>query len=118
VASVREAGYAVPARNGRRRSPVVVALNTGVQTAVELAFRTRLAEGLAGASHGNLADTEISPAGLGLHWRRLDADLCVPALLHWKSVSTNISAASVATMAASNGVLAAIGRSDWGFDPP
>jgi len=27
------------------------------------------------------ADIEISPAGLGLHWRRLDADLYVPALL-------------------------------------
>ena len=53
-----------------------VALNTGV----ELAFPTRLAEGLAGASPENLADIEISPAGLDLHWPRLDADLYVPAL--------------------------------------
>ena len=29
----------------------------------------------------NLADIEISPAGLGLHWPKLDADLYVPALL-------------------------------------
>jgi len=77
MASVREGGYAVAARYDRRRSRVVVALNTGV----ELAFPTRLAEGLAGASHENLADIEISPAGLGLHWPRLDADLYVPALL-------------------------------------
>jgi hypothetical protein len=77
MASVREAGHAVSARYDRRRSRVVVALNTGV----ELAFPTRLAEGLAGASPENLADIEISPAGLGLRWPRLDADLSVPALL-------------------------------------
>ena len=29
----------------------------------------------------NLAEIEISPAGLGLHWPRLDADVYVPALL-------------------------------------
>jgi hypothetical protein len=52
-------------------------LNTGV----ELAFPTRLAEGLADASPEHLADIEISPAGLGLHWPRLDVDLYVPALL-------------------------------------
>ncbi len=33
-----------------------------------------------------------------------------------ESASTNTSAASVATMAASNGASAAIGRSDWGCD--
>jgi hypothetical protein len=77
MAAVREAGYAVSARYDRRRSRVVVALNTGV----EIAFPTRLAEGLAGASPEHLADIEISPAGLGLHWPRLDADLYVPALL-------------------------------------
>ncbi|MBR5949894.1 MAG: DUF2442 domain-containing protein [Actinomycetaceae bacterium] len=42
---------------------------------------TALAEGLAGAAPGDLAEIEISPAGLGLHWPRLDADLYVPALL-------------------------------------
>jgi hypothetical protein len=78
MASVRDAGYAVSARYDRRRSRVVVSLNTGV----ELAFPPRLAEGLAGASPEELADIEISPAGLGLHWPRLDADLYVPALLH------------------------------------
>ena len=77
MAAVREAGYAVSARYERRRSRVVVVLNAGV----ELAFPTRLAEGLAGASPESLADIEISPAGLGLRWPRLDADLYVPALL-------------------------------------
>src|ERR1700692_4314989 len=75
-AAVPEAGHAVSARYDRRRSRVVVALNIGV----ELAFPTRLAEGLADASPESLADIEISPAGLGLHWPRLDADLYLPAL--------------------------------------
>jgi hypothetical protein len=77
MAALREVGHAVAARYDRRRSRVVVALNTGV----ELAFPTRLAEGLADASPEDLSDIEISPAGLGLHWPRLDADLYVPALL-------------------------------------
>jgi len=75
--AVREAGHAVSARYDRRRSRVVVILNTGV----EFAFPTRLTEGLAGASPEDLSNMEISPGGLGLHWPRLDADLYVPALL-------------------------------------
>ncbi|PZU06134.1 MAG: DUF2442 domain-containing protein [Sphingobium sp.] len=77
MAAKREAGHAVSARYDRRRSRVVVALNTGV----ELTFPTQLAEGLADASPDSLAEIEISPGGLGLHWPRLDADLYVPALL-------------------------------------
>ncbi len=55
---------------------MAVVLNTGVPS-----FPTRLAEGLAGACPEHLADIEISPAGLGLHWPALDANLTVPALL-------------------------------------
>jgi hypothetical protein len=77
MAELRAAGYAVSARYDRRRSRIVVDLATGI----ELAFPTRLAEGLAGASPEDLAEIEVSPAGLGLHWPRLDADLYVPALL-------------------------------------
>jgi hypothetical protein len=44
-------------------------------------FPPQLAEGLAGAAPADLGEIEISPAGLGLHWPRLDADLYVPALL-------------------------------------
>jgi hypothetical protein len=40
-----------------------------------------LAEGLADAKPADLAAIEITPAGLGLHWPRLDADLYLPALL-------------------------------------
>ncbi len=77
MTEARAAGHAVSARYDRRRSRVVVTLNTGL----ELAFPTRLAEGLADASADSLADIEISPAGLGLHWPQLDADLYVPGLL-------------------------------------
>lgn len=77
MAALRDAGHAVSARYDRRRARVIVALNTGV----ELTFPTRLAEGLTAASPENLADIEISPAGLGLYWPRLDVDLYVPALL-------------------------------------
>jgi len=74
---LREAGHAVSARYDRRTARVIVVLNTGVQ----LAFPARLAEGLAGAPVEDLAEIEISPAGLGLHWPRLDADVYIPALL-------------------------------------
>jgi len=86
TAALRDVGYAVSARYDRRRSRVVVGLNTGV----EFAFPAKLAEGRSGASPEGLSEIEISPAGLGLHWPRLDADLNVPALLqgvfgskHW-----------------------------------
>jgi hypothetical protein len=75
--ALRRSGYAVDARYDRVTSRIVVRLNTGL----ELAFPPSLAEGLDGASPGELADLEISPAGLGLHWPKLDADLYIPALL-------------------------------------
>jgi uncharacterized protein DUF2442 len=77
MAALRENGFAVSARYDRRAARIVVNLNTGVQ----IAFPTRLAEGLAEASPADLAEIEISPAGLGLHWPKLDADVYMPALL-------------------------------------
>ena len=73
----REAGHALSARYDRRRRRVVVQLSTGI----ELTFPAALAEGLADAPPDDLAEIEVSPSGLGLHWPRLDADLYVPALL-------------------------------------
>ena len=72
-----QTGYAPSARYDRRSERVIVMLNTGVQ----VAFPARLVEGLVGASPLDLSQIEISPAGLGLHWPRLDADVYVPALL-------------------------------------
>lgn len=75
--ALRQAGYALSARYDRRRARVIVELSTGVQLAIPA---DRL-EGLAGAAADALADIEISPAGLGLHWPQLDADIYLPALL-------------------------------------
>jgi hypothetical protein len=69
---------AVEARYDRRRARVIVRLDSGL----ELAFAPELAEGLRQASPADLADIEISPSGLGLHWPRLDADLYLPGLLN------------------------------------
>ena len=68
---------AVGARYDRRRSRVVVTLDSGL----ELTFPPRLAEGLDKAAPVYLATIEISPTGLGLHWPKIDADLYLPALL-------------------------------------
>ena len=77
VRARRSRGYAVAARYDTHTSRIVVRLNTGL----ELAFPPSLAEGLADASPKELADIEITPAGLGLHWPKLDADIYIPALL-------------------------------------
>jgi len=74
---LRSSGYAISARYDRRKSRIVVDLNTGVQ----FAFPTQMAEGLYDASPESLADIEISPAGLGLRWPQLDADVYIPAIL-------------------------------------
>lgn len=74
---LREAGHAVAARYHKRSRRVVVSLDTGVQ----ITFPARDVEGLADAAADDLAQIEISPAGLGLHWPRLDADVYLPALL-------------------------------------
>jgi hypothetical protein len=74
---LRRGGYAVAARYDARRRRLVVDLSSGV----ELAVPVRLIEGLADADQAGLSEIEITPAGLGLHWPRLDADVYVPALM-------------------------------------
>lgn len=75
--ALRQGGHAVSARYDRRTSRVIVNLNTGVQ----VAFPASLVEGLTDASPEELSEIEVTPAGLGLHWPRLDADVYVPGLL-------------------------------------
>ena len=72
-----ECGHVLSARYDRRRRRVIVRLSADV----EVTFPAASAEGLAGASHEDLEQIEISPTRLGLHWPRLDADLYIPALL-------------------------------------
>lgn len=45
-------------------------------------FPTELGQGLAGANPEDLAEVEVTPSGIGLHWEKLDADLSVPALVN------------------------------------
>lgn len=75
--ALRSAGRAVSARYDEPSGRVFVNLSSDVQ----IAFPAARAEGLTGAATEDLAEIEISPSGLGLHWPRLDADIYVPALL-------------------------------------
>ena len=45
-------------------------------------FLAELGQGLSGATLEDLAEVEVTPSGMGLHWEKLDADLSVPALLN------------------------------------
>ncbi|MEH2304379.1 DUF2442 domain-containing protein [Nostoc sp.] len=45
-------------------------------------FPSEEGEGLAGASVKDLAEVEVTPSGEGLHWKTLDVDLSIPALMN------------------------------------
>ncbi|MGX7704268.1 DUF2442 domain-containing protein [Methylobacterium sp. Gmos1] len=68
---------AVGARYLSAPGTLVVTLSSGMELHVPVA---RI-EGLAGATADDLRDIAVSPAGTGLHFPRLDADVYVPALL-------------------------------------
>jgi hypothetical protein len=68
---------AVAARYDRRSKRIVVRLASGL----DVAFAPQDAQGLETATPDQLAEIEISPSGLGLHFPKLDADLYIPALL-------------------------------------
>ena len=70
-------GRAIKAAYDAKAKRIVVDLNTGLS----ISFHAGEAEGLAGASARDLADIQITPSGLGLHWPKLNADLYLPALL-------------------------------------
>lgn len=67
---------AVRARYRRASAKLEVEYENGVTLAVPVT----LIQELAGASAAALSQIEISPAGTGLHFPRLDADVYVPAL--------------------------------------
>lgn len=75
--ALRKGPLAISARYDRRRRRVVVSLDNGV----EIALPPGAIEGLAGGADRALAEIEITPSGLGLHWPRLDADVYLPAVL-------------------------------------
>jgi hypothetical protein len=75
--TMRRGPKAVRARYDRWRSTIVIRLENGL----DLVLPKRLVEGLAQAGDADLAEIEVTPTGLGLHWPKLDADLYVPGLL-------------------------------------
>lgn len=76
-AALQAKGHAVEARYDAATARLVVVLQTGV----ELRIPTRLIQDLADVEPSDLTEIEVTPAGLGLHWPRLDADVYVPGLM-------------------------------------
>lgn len=74
---LRRKGYAVRADYDDRQNRLVVDLNTGVTIMVPV----HLIQELSDAAADDLGEIEISPAGIALHWPRLDADVYVPGLI-------------------------------------
>ena len=68
---------AVAARYDRRTDRVIIDLSSRLS----ISFKPQDAQGLEQARPAQLAEIEISPSGLGLHFPRLDADLYLPSLL-------------------------------------
>lgn len=62
----------------RETGRIVVNLQYGAV----FSFPFELGQGLENAPAEALADVEVTPSDLGLHWETLDADLSVPALLN------------------------------------
>ena len=56
---------------------IVITLASGL----DLAFAPRQAQGFEGAGAAELADAEISPSGLGVHFPHIDADIYLPGLI-------------------------------------
>ena len=74
---LRRSGYAVTAEYDARQNRLVVGLSSGVTIMVPV----HLVEDLAGADAAELAELEITPSALGLHWPRLDADVYVSSFM-------------------------------------
>lgn len=68
---------AIEAHYDRKSDRIVVRLSSKL----EISFSPRDAQILEHATPDELAEVEILPPGLGLHWEKLDADFYVPALL-------------------------------------
>ena len=68
---------AVAVRFDRRTARLVISLSSGV----DISFSPKQAQGLEAATPADLANAQISPSGLGVHFPKLDADIYIPALL-------------------------------------
>jgi Protein of unknown function (DUF2442) len=60
-----------------QRDRVVITFKSNL----ELSFDPRITQGLSQGNAAELAEIEVSPSGMGLHFPKLDADVYVPSLL-------------------------------------
>ncbi len=67
----------VSVRYDQQMEKLVLQLSSGL----ELMFSPRQVQGLELATPADLADFEITPSGLGIHFSKVDADLYLPGLL-------------------------------------
>lgn len=85
LAEAEEAGRTAAETGPRARSarydPETGRVEIELRNGCLFAFPAEMGEGLRGASPERLAEVEVTPAGYGLHWKALDVDLAVPALL-------------------------------------
>ena len=66
------------ARYDRKSGRIIVELTSGAT----FAFPPELVEGLSDATPAQLAEVEVWPFGIGLHWPSLDEDYTVPGLMN------------------------------------
>lgn len=52
-----------------------------IESGAEYRFPARLGQGLENTSEAELANIEISPSGLGIHWPDIDVGFSIPHLL-------------------------------------
>ena len=91
ASAIDEAEFAKASEQGRRllaRGPLATAakyeaghIRVELNNGCAFEFPVNQAQDLAGAKAADLRAIEISAAGLGLHWPKLDADLYVPSLV-------------------------------------
>ena len=91
ASAIDEAEFAKASEQGRRllaRGPLATAakyeaghIRVELNNGCAFEFPVNQAQDLAGAKAADLRTIEISAAGLGLHWPKLDADLYVPSLV-------------------------------------
>ncbi len=67
----------VSVRYDQKMDRMVIQLSSGL----ELMFSPKQVQGLEHATPADLADIEITPSGLGIHFPKVDADLYLPGLL-------------------------------------
>lgn len=95
---------ATAVRYDRRSARVVIKLASGLH----ITFAPRDVQGLEKEQPDDLANAEVSPSGLGIHFPRLDADIYLPALLEgflgtqrWMAAQRGKAGGSVTTPAKS-----------------